>query len=81
LNLEYFLVGIFLVFTLASNVFWAWVTYNLLNRLMSRTYFEYAQGKREETKKPQPPQSLQEVMIDPEDQRQANEINAIFNIT
>lgn len=29
---------------IASNVFWAWVTNKLVNKLMSRNYFEFKQA-------------------------------------
>ena len=80
MNGEMFLLGLLSVLIVASNTFWAWVTYSLLNRLMSRTYIEYAQGKQEEKRKPQTLQSQQDVVVDPESERQAQELNSILNM-
>lgn len=80
MSLEFFVIGILLVFTLASNVFWALVTFNLMNRLMSKSFGDYVQGKKLAKSKPQTHQHTQDVVIDPEVERQAQELNTLFNM-
>ncbi len=64
---------------IATNVFWAFVVVRLTDRLMSRNYVEYAQGKV--LGKPQPmSQATTELVEDPIDQQQAQEMNSMMGI-
>lgn len=81
MSFEYFIIGILVVLMIAQNVYWAKVNYNLINRLMSRNYFEYATAaKQEKIIEPQTHQQFQDEAIDPESDRQAQELNTLFNM-
>ncbi len=56
------------------------LTLKILNRFMSRSYFEYVQA--EELKKPQPTmvQVDDTMSIDPTDQRQAQDMNSLIGV-
>lgn len=43
------LLGVLLLF---SNIFWAWNTQRLINKLMSRNYFEFKEADLKTDKKP-----------------------------
>lgn len=67
----------------ATNVFWAYHCMQLTNRLMSRNYFEYTQGKNNlKMRRPQTRQqpNEDELVIDPEDERQAKDMNSLLGI-
>ena len=81
MNVEYFALGLLSVLLIGSNVFWAKLVMQLNNRIMSRSYFEFVQTEKLKEQKPPKPESKQDdYMIDPEDERQAKELNALFNI-
>ncbi len=67
------------VVMIASNVLWAFLCVQLMDRLMSRNYLEFKQGKvmgkpEPEVKRPD------ELVVDPIDQLQAQEMNALVGI-
>lgn len=65
---------------IVTQVFWANICLKLSNRLMSRNYYEVVQaeklGKTPTVLKP----LESEMKIDPEDERQASELNSLFGI-
>ncbi len=83
MNVELFLIGFLMVLLLGSNIYWARVNYGLINRLMSRDFQEFQHGKRIlsiKTEKAAPLQPLQDEAIDPDSERQAQELNTLFNM-
>ena len=78
MNGEYFTLGLLAVVLLATNIFWARYCLHLTNRIMSRNYFDVATAERKVTK---PKVSDEpEMVFDPEDERQAENINSIFGM-
>lgn len=74
---------VFLALTIiAQDIFWAFLCKNLIDRLMSRNYLEFAQGRRHEKDKPEPQtqQPFQMDAVDPESERQAQDLNSLFGI-
>lgn len=65
---------------IATNALWAFVCFRLSDRLMSRDYVSFVQAER--LKKPVEKASVtpDDAVIDPEDERKAQELNRIFNI-
>lgn len=63
-----------------TNAFWAYNCMQLTNRLMSRNYFEFTQGKMNLKTKPQTHQAFQIEGLDPETERQAKELNSLMGI-
>jgi hypothetical protein len=76
------LISLIIVSTLfvATNAFWAMLTLKLVNKLMSRSYFEYVQA--EALSKPQPVSAHVEnsESIDPTDLRQAQDMNSLIGV-
>lgn len=73
----------FLIITLSVlvtglNIFWAWLCLGLVNRLMSKDFNSYMAAEYKPTRL-QPIKS-DELTIDPESERQAQEINSLFGI-
>lgn len=62
----------------ASNVYWAVTVQKLINKLMSRNYYEYLQAEALKTPSVATPPPAPEVDI--EDERQARDMNAILGI-
>lgn len=66
---------------LATNIFWAKLTLSLTNRLMSRNYFEFTQGKKNEASEKKPRESDPfKLEIDPHDQQVADQLNSLMGI-
>jgi hypothetical protein len=83
MSAEAFALGILVVLMIAQNIFWARIVLSLSNRLMSRDFNEFAHAKKIEKQKPEklkPLPSFQEEAIDPEAERQANDLNTLFNM-
>lgn len=79
MNAEWFTLGFLTFAFLVSNVFWARVCLQLTNRVMSRNYFDVAQGDRVGMNKPMPSVvRSSEPVFDPEDVRQAEQLNSVF---
>lgn len=83
MNAEIVTLILLAILIVGSNAFWAYTCMQLTNRLMSRNYFEYTQGKvnlkplRPQTRK-QPNED--ELVVDPEDDRQARDMNSLMGI-
>lgn len=69
-----------LVLILATNIFWAKVCLSLINRLMSKDFSEFAYYSKikENDKSVGVPE--ESATSDPESERQAKELNSLFNI-
>jgi len=79
---EWFVIGLLVVLIIAQNIFWARVSLSLANRLMSRDFQDFAYGKRISKAKNEQ-DKVQDVageVSDPEAERQAHELNSIFNM-
>jgi hypothetical protein len=79
-NVEAFALGILSVMLLASNVFWAKMVAMLTNKIMSRSYYEFRQAEKLKDPPVRTESKEDDYMVDPEDERQAKELNAILNI-
>lgn len=79
MNIDYFLIGFMLVLIVAQNIFWARYCLMLTNRIMSRNYAEVVQVERQNKVVP-PRVDKSEEVIDPEDQRQAMNLNSMFGM-
>jgi hypothetical protein len=79
MSIEHFTLGILTVLLIGQQVYWARVVLNLTNKLMSRNYSEYVQAEKF---KNEPRLRMEnkpdDYAIDPEDERKANELNALF---
>ncbi len=83
MSLELIVIGILVTLMIAQNVFWARINLSLINRLMSRDYQEFAHGKKTEKQKisAHPVLApLDDVVVDPESERQAQDLNSLFNM-
>ncbi len=72
-------IGALIALLGVQHIFWSRNVKDLIDRLMSKNHFEYAQGQRH--LKDSPPKThlvLQDEVIDPESQRQAQELNSLF---
>jgi len=78
LSAEFFTLGLLSVIVLASNIYWARICLQLTNRLMSRNYFDVAQGDRVGREKKPKIMDEPESIYDPEDMRQAEQLNSVF---
>ncbi len=67
------------VLLLASNGLWAFLCIRLMDRLMSRNFAEYAQVKQSFKKKIEQ-KGPDELVIDPIDEMQAQEMNSMMGI-
>lgn len=67
-----------IILLLASNLFWALVCNRLVNKLMSRSYFEFEQAKALSKPSALPPQPTE--YVDDEAERQAQDANKFFAI-
>jgi len=74
--MDFYFITLAILFTL-SNVFWAIVAFKLINRLMSRNFYEYkvAESVGTEAKKKQPKQQHE---IDPRIMEELESLNAII---
>lgn len=52
------------ILLVTSNVFWAWHAHKLINKLMSRNYFEYHQVQKTDDKKNDKPQVQEAFAVD-----------------
>ncbi len=66
------------VLLLASNALWAFLCVRLMDRLMSRNYMEFKQATV--YGRPEPVKGPDELVVDPIDQIQAQEMNALVGI-
>lgn len=80
MSVEHFALGLLSVLLLGSNVFWAKLILAMSNRLMSRNYYEHSQAEKLKASKPAAKPEEKSEQFDPEDERQARELNAIMNI-
>jgi len=80
MSVEFFLLGLLSILLIGSNVFWAKMVFRMSDRLMSRNYFEFTQVEKLKSARPKPETKTEDYMIDPEDERQARELNSMFNI-
>lgn len=64
---------------IVQHIYWSRIVNGLIDRLMSKNHFEYAQGQRHlKDKPPKTHLALQDEVIDPESDRQAQELNSLF---
>lgn len=80
---EWFVIGILVILIIGQSVFWAKVNLSLMNRLMSRDFQDFAHGKKiSKAKREQATalQPLQDEVADPDSERQAQELNSLFNM-
>lgn len=80
MSIEHFALGLLSVLLLGSNVFWAKLVIAMSNRIMSRNYYEFAQSEKLKAQKPAAKSEREPEQTDPEDERQARELNAIMGI-
>ncbi len=75
-------IGIYVVsfFLVASNLFWAMLTLKLVNKLMSRSYYEYVQAQKLKRSGDVGFRDNTADVIDPVDEKQAQEINSLLGI-
>lgn len=73
-------IAILSVLLLVSNIFWSFVCFNLVNRLMSRNFFEFKQAKSVGKAKEPDQKPADELVIDPIDEQQAREMNSIIGV-
>ncbi len=66
------------VMLVLTNVLWAYLCLQLMDRLMSRNYVEFKQGKS--IGKPELVKAPDELVVDPVDELQAQEMNALMGI-
>lgn len=78
--IETILVSAFVLIMLLWNVYLMRQNSQLLDRLMSRDYSEYASTKKFAETKPQQQAEPNEVTIDPYDAQRAREINGVMGI-
>lgn len=70
-----------LVLLLASNIFWAKICYDLVNKLMSGSYYNYEAAKA--LKRPRVLKTQVDddpMVIDPVDLKQAQEMNSLIGV-
>lgn len=81
MSVELIVLGLLTVLLIAQNIFWAKVCFNLTNRLMSRSYYEFEQAQALTRPKAQHPHSSNVTeMFDPEDERQAQGANSLLGL-
>ena len=79
MSLELATLIILVTLFVATNVFWSMLTLKLVNKIMSRSYYEYVQAQELKTQKPVSV-SQPEQYIDPGDERQAQDMNSLVGI-
>jgi hypothetical protein len=77
-SVEFFALGLVSFLLLASNVFWARHCLMLTNRIMSRNYFDVAQADSVKRRQQPKVSDEPEMIYDPEDVRQAVQLNSVF---
>lgn len=80
MNTESVVIIILGVVVIGLNVCWAWISMRLIDRLMSRNYQDFALSEKIKTNKPKASLTPNEAVGDPESERQAQELNSLFNI-
>lgn len=80
MSFELVALALLSVLLLATNVFWAKIVFELNNRLMSRSFYEFSQAQALQTPKASSPPSSDGMHIDPVDERQAREINSLMGV-
>ncbi len=70
--------GMMVGLVIVQQVYWSRIVNGLVDRLMSKNHFEFAQGQRYLKDKPKTHLVLQEEVIDPDAERQAQELNSLF---
>lgn len=68
------------ILLLASNCLWAFLCIQLMDRLMSRNYVEFKQSKMIGKQQKPEKQDPEELVIDPIDALQAQEMNTMMGI-
>jgi hypothetical protein len=80
-NVELICITILTVLLVVTNGFWAVVTFSLLNRLMSRDFFEFKQAKvYGKPKAVKNDATGDELVIDPLDEQQAQQMNSMMGM-
>lgn len=77
---EQIALGLLTVILLAQQFIWAKICFNLINRLMSRSYFEFEQAQALKFPKAQTPPAKAPDAFDIEDERQAQSANALLGL-
>lgn len=81
MNIDFFIIGVLTVLLLGQHVFWSRTVLQLTNRLMSRNYYDFKQAEQVGKPRPASPSvDPDQLVIDPIDQRQADEMNSIIGV-
>lgn len=75
---EYFIIGVLMALTIASNIFWAKICSDLTNKILAGSFREYETVRALSLPKvPNPPSDPQ---VDFADEKQAQEMNSLIGI-
>jgi hypothetical protein len=80
MSLELVIIVFFGILLLMSNAFWFYKVNDLIDKIMSRNYGEYAQTKKYLAPEPIKEQPKEEMTVDPYDTQRANELNGILGL-
>ena len=81
MSADWFVIGLLTILLLASNVYWAQIARELNSRLMSRNHFEFVQTEKLRKENPKRGEVEEgEMRIDPQDERQAQELNTLMGM-
>jgi hypothetical protein len=74
--------SVLLAVLVIQQIYWSWIMTGLVNKLMSRDYQNYVENKKFLNQKPtlQKVSSSDDSAIDPDSERQAQELNSIIGI-
>ena len=78
-HLGYFIIGILVALLIGQQGFWMYIVFKLNDRLMSRNFVEYSQGKQLK-RPPNVSKPSQDDGIDPIAEKNAKDANALFAI-
>jgi hypothetical protein len=79
MTIEWSIILALVLLLVVQQIFWAKMCSGLLNKLMSRNYYEYAQAQALKYPSAQKLQVVDDE-VDPEAERQAREINSLMGM-
>jgi hypothetical protein len=79
-GLNYFILGILVALLFGTQIFWARIAYNLVDRLMSRDFSEYNHVKGVNKPKVAPIKPTPVASIDPIAEENAKKANSILGL-